>query len=196
MSIGVSTSEGYVCSLCWWAVHQKVWGVWENLQQLGQLQQIVTQGPTGPLYIVLSGSAWELAWASSWTETGNSYFVDSSRGRRACNEKFSITSLKFVCHYFPTHAFTSVEMLCLLSFEALSALIQALHPRAYMPYSQPQQTLFLSHFLMPNSTSSMMAHQNLTNSVDNSVSFLSNIILMLYYTLHFIILFPKLQLLL
>lgn len=96
MSIGVSTSEGYVCSLCWWAVHQKVRGVWENLQQLQQLQQIVTQDPTGPLYIVLSWSAWELAWASPWTETGNSYFVDLSQGKRACNEKFSITSLKFI----------------------------------------------------------------------------------------------------
>lgn len=93
-------------------------------------------------------------------------------------EDFSIASLRFIYHYFPPHPFISLEILCLLSFEAISALVQALHPRVYTPYSQPWQTPFLCHCSMPNSSSSMMAHQKLTNSVDNSIFFLSNIILM------------------
>lgn len=74
----------------------------------------------------------------------------------------------------------------LTAFEAMSALVQASHSRAYTPYSQPWQTLFLSHCPMPSSISPMMAYQNLTNSVYNSDSFLSNIIVMtLLHTLPF-----------
>lgn len=60
-----------------------------------------TPDPRGPLYIVLSWQYLGASLGQSLEKIGNSYFVDLTQGRRACNRRFFYSLIKVLLSLLP-----------------------------------------------------------------------------------------------